>query len=174
MSNMTEKKSRLLLAQVDNVTGETLGFAVEKLMELGARNIQVIPAITKKNRPGSILLIDTDLSKEKNISDFLVRELKLSGYHRIDTSHVFQKITFAKKKLCLKVNGEKNFIECEIKITGDPSNPISVGVEHSALVRAQKNLQDKVGALISLSEIESAILSKFGRTICIESPLKQQ
>jgi uncharacterized protein (DUF111 family) len=89
-----EKKSRLILVQVDSVSGEVLSFAIGKLMELGANNVQLVPTITKKNRPGNIIIIDTDADKEKMVADFLAKELKVSGYHRIDTSHVFHKITF--------------------------------------------------------------------------------
>ena len=48
-----EKKSRLILAQVDHLSGELLGFAIGRIMELGAGNVQLIPTITKKTGPGT-------------------------------------------------------------------------------------------------------------------------
>jgi uncharacterized protein (DUF111 family) len=37
-----EKQSRLILAQVDHASGEVLGFAVERIMDHGALNVQLI------------------------------------------------------------------------------------------------------------------------------------
>lgn len=160
---MKEKKSKLLLAQLDHVSGETLGFAIEMIMELGAYNVQLIPSITKKNRPGNIMLIDVESAKEGVISDFLARELKVSGYHRINTSHVFHKITFVRKRFGINVNGKNRRFQFEIKLTGDPSNPSSFDVEHSALVKVQKSVKGKSGAFIPLSELRAMVTSKLVR-----------
>lgn len=164
VQGLKEKKSKLLLVQIDHVTGETLGFAIERIMELGAHNVQLIPTITKKNRPGSVMLIDVETAKEGPISDFLAAELKVSGYHRIDTSHVFHKITFVKKKLGITANGKKILFQCDFKLTGDPSDPSSFDVEHRALVKAQGRIKEKSGVFIPLSELRTMVISKFIRT----------
>ncbi len=70
-----EGKARLILAQIDHVSGEITGFAIGKIMELGANNVQLIPTITKKNRPGSIIMIDVDAIHEEDIVRFLAGEL---------------------------------------------------------------------------------------------------
>jgi pyridinium-3,5-bisthiocarboxylic acid mononucleotide nickel chelatase len=154
-----KKKACLLFAQADHVSGEVTGFAVGRLMELGAHNVQLISTITKKNRPGNIFIIDTDDKHEKVISQFLTKELMVSGYHRIDTSHIFQRVTLSKKKLIICTNGTRRTVHCEIKVIGDPSKPLSIGVEHDALVKLQKILRAQKKEL-SLSEIKTAIESK--------------
>jgi uncharacterized protein (DUF111 family) len=128
-------------------------------MELGAHNVQLISSITKKNRPGNILIIDTDDKHEGEIARFLIRELKISGYHRIDTSHIFQRVTLSQKNLVIRINGKKRTFHCEIRIIGDPSNPLSVDVEHDALVKLQKALRAQKKEL-SLSELKTAIESR--------------
>ncbi len=154
-----EKKARLIFAQVDHVSGEITGFAVGKIMELGAHNVHLIPTITKKNRPGSVIIIDTDAGHEKEIAHFLAKELKVSGYHRIHTAHVFQKVTFVKRKLTVKVNGKNRSVRCKVKLIGDPSRPLSVDIEHDFLVRLQELLA-KPDSRISLSELRTIIESK--------------
>ncbi|HXY54299.1 MAG TPA: nickel insertion protein [Nitrospirota bacterium] len=156
---MKKKKARLLFAQVDHVSGEVTGFAIGRIMELGARNVQLVSSITKKNRPGNIIIIDTDDAKEGVIARFLARELKVSGYHRIDTLHVFQQITFQQRDLEVAVKGKKRTIRCEVKIVGDLSRPLSFDVEHDALVTMQKFLKGQNRDL-SLSELRTAIESK--------------
>lgn len=170
MKKDMKKKARLLFAQADNVSGEVTGFAVGKIMELGARNVQLISSITKKNRPGHIIIIDTDDKHEGVISEFLARELRISGYHRIDTSHIFQRVTLSQRTLVIRTDGKRRTFRCEIKIIGDPSNPLSIDVEHDALVKLQKVLKEQKKEL-SLSELKTAIESKLralGKEITLE------
>ncbi|HSB33761.1 MAG TPA: nickel insertion protein [Nitrospirota bacterium] len=165
-----KKKARLLFAQADHVSGEVTGFAVGKIMELGARNVQLISSVTKKNRPGNIIIIDTDDDHEEAIARFLARELKISGYHRIETSHIFQQVTFSQKDLVIRTNGKRRTFCCEVKIIGDPSDPLSVDVEHDALVKLQKVLKAQKKEL-SLSDLKTAIESRLrssGKKIVLE------
>jgi Ni,Fe-hydrogenase maturation factor len=154
------KESQLLFVQIDHVSGEVTGFAVGKLMELGAHNVQLIPTITKKNRPGNIIMVDADVEHEGEIARFLARELKISGYHKISTTHVFQKVSFHKKSLAVSVNGVKRSFPFEIKIIGDLSEPLSVDIEHDFLVHVQETLNTHVNYSISLSELRTIIESK--------------
>jgi uncharacterized protein (DUF111 family) len=154
-----KKKARLLFAQADHVSGEVTGFAVGRIMELGAHNVQLISSVTKKNRPGNIIIIDTDDDHEGVIAQFLAKELKVSGYHRIDTTHIFQRVTFSRKNLVIRSKGKRRMVHCEIKIIGDPSNPLSIDVEHDALVKLQKVLRAQRKEL-SLSELKTEIESK--------------
>ncbi|MCL5022320.1 MAG: DUF111 family protein, partial [Nitrospirae bacterium] len=154
------KESQLLLVQVDHVSGEITGFAIGKIMELGAHNVQLIPTITKKNRPANIIIIDTDAEREGEIARFLASELKISGYHRINTTHVYQKVSFVKKDLTIKVNGGKRSFPFEIKIIGDPAEPLSVDIEHDFLVSVQETLSSSLSYSISLHELRTIIESK--------------
>ncbi len=159
-----EKDARIILAQVDHVSGEVLGFAIERLMEIGAHNVQLIPTITKKNRPGNILIIDTDERQEERIADFLTRELKISGYHRIHTSHVFYRITFVEKSLHLNINGKSRTLQCKFKIVGDPSAPLSVDMEHDFLVEVQRIINSISDTYISLNDLRRSIEASFSNS----------
>ena len=154
------KKARLIFAQIDHVSGEVIGFAVGRIMDLGADNVQLIPTITKKNRPGNIIIIDTDKEHEGTIAGFLAKELKVSGYHRIDTTHIFHKVMFVKKNLKIKMNGKSKTVQCEVKIIGDASKPLSVDIEHDSLVRIQKIITDKWNSSVSLGELRTTIEAK--------------
>jgi hypothetical protein len=156
-----EIKSKLILVQVDSVSGEVLSFAIGKLMELGANNVQLIPTITKKNRPGNIIIIDADANKENVIADFLAKELKVSGYHRIDTSHVFHKITFVNKDIHLCKNGERRSIPCKFKVIGELSTPLAIDIEHDFLVEIQKIINKYSDNYISLEDLRIKIESSF-------------
>lgn len=153
------------MAQVDHATGEVLGFAIERIMERGAHNVQLIPTITKKNRPGHILLIDTEAGREAAIADFLVLELKVTGYHRVDTTHVFHRVSYLKKMLKIKTNGRHETFPCEVKLIGDPAEPLSMDVEHDFLIRIQKLIQEKLNSRVPLSELRTMIESRLRQSI---------
>ncbi|MEK6673238.1 MAG: nickel insertion protein [Nitrospirota bacterium] len=156
------KKARLIFAQIDHVSGEVTGFAVGKIMELGAKNVQVLQTITKKNRPGNIMMIDTDPGHETEIANFLSKELKVSGYHRVNTSHIFQEVSFIRKKLNIKMNGKTQAVECEIKLIGNPTQPLSMDIEHDFLVKVQEiiNSNSNSNSSVSLSELRTIIESR--------------
>ncbi len=159
-----KKKSALLLAQADHVTGEVLGFAVERIMGLGAHNVQLIPTITKKNRPGHIVLIDTMAAKEEVIAEFLIKELKVTGYHRVDTTHIFPRVTYVTKKLTITTQGKTEEFQCEVKLVGDPGQPLCMDVEHDFLVKVQTQVKEKMDCFISLNELRTMIESKLRET----------
>jgi uncharacterized protein (DUF111 family) len=77
----------LILAQIDDRSGEVLGRALEELMGLGARNVQLLNSVTKKGRPGTVLLIDVEPDLEPDVGAFLAVELGAWGYHVLDASH---------------------------------------------------------------------------------------
>jgi len=47
----------LLETQVDDATGQSLGYACQRLLEAGALDVYIVPIIMKKGRPGQVLTI---------------------------------------------------------------------------------------------------------------------
>lgn len=61
----TEEKLWILETNMDDCTGEALGFVMECLMEEGARDVWYTPAYMKKNRPAYVLrILCTDDKRE--------------------------------------------------------------------------------------------------------------
>ena len=56
-SDTTPEKVYMLEANIDDATGEELGFAMEQLLEAGALDVHYVPCFMKKNRPGVILSV---------------------------------------------------------------------------------------------------------------------
>jgi uncharacterized protein (DUF111 family) len=155
-----QKKSKLIFAQIDHISGDVLGFAIERLMELGANNVQLIPTITKKNRPGNILIIDVDDQNEEVMAEFLAKELNVSGYHRINTNHIFHSVSFVEKTLNIRINEVNEKLQCKIKLVGDSARPLSVNIEHDVLVKVQKFINAKLSYYVSLKELRRIIESR--------------
>lgn len=73
-----------LRANIDDMTGEALGFAMERLLEAGALDVSYVPIQMKKSRPGILLLCLC----HREDTDRLAREILLHtttmGVRRVD------------------------------------------------------------------------------------------
>ena len=69
----------VLETNVDDVTGETIGHVVDKLLQEGAKDVSIIPMFTKKNRPGQILKIIADKTDAEHLIQILMRETGTLG-----------------------------------------------------------------------------------------------
>jgi hypothetical protein len=69
----------VLETNLDDVTGEVIGHAVDKLLQEGARDVSVIPMFTKKNRPGHIIKIIADRATMERLLKVLIDETGTLG-----------------------------------------------------------------------------------------------
>lgn len=67
---------------IDDATGEELGFAMEKLMSAGARDVHFIPCFMKKNRPAYILRIITGEKELEEIEKTVFRYTSTIGLRK--------------------------------------------------------------------------------------------
>ena len=73
---------------VDNVSGEVIPYLIETAIERGAKNMHVVPAITKKGRPEYLLFVDVDEANLEPVTGFLLAELGSLGYRVLRDEHV--------------------------------------------------------------------------------------
>ena len=72
----------LLETNIDDMSGEIAGYLMERLMELGALDVYYTPVYMKKNRPGIILAVLTNLDQEKEMLACLFSESTTLGVRR--------------------------------------------------------------------------------------------
>lgn len=70
---------RLIETNIDDMTGEMLGYVQERLFDLGARDVWFTPIQMKKNRPATMLsaIVNSDL--ESNAINMVMRETSTLG-----------------------------------------------------------------------------------------------
>jgi uncharacterized protein (DUF111 family) len=78
---------RLMMAQVDDVPGELLGEFIRRAELLGARNVQIVPSVTKKGRPGYIIYVDVPTELEADVALLFGSELGAWGYRVLQAEH---------------------------------------------------------------------------------------
>lgn len=102
----------ILETNVDDVSGEVLAHAVDKIMASGAKDISVTPTITKKGRPGHIISVICDSGSVNKILDVLISETGTLGV-RIRSS---DRIIVPRKILTMKVRiSNKDFtVRCKV------------------------------------------------------------
>ena len=77
----------LLETNLDNVTGELMGHIFNVLMKYGARDVSIIPTITKKNRPGHLLRVIARPIDCDTLSEAIIRETGTLGVRVIPYVH---------------------------------------------------------------------------------------
>ena len=153
-----KKDGMLILAQVDHLTGEEIGFAIDQIMAWGANNVYVFPGITKKNRTGCVLLIDVNPDEEKEWTLRLANEFSIYGYHRILSSHYCspcrtQSCTVAIRKGTACLNTEVRF-----KMTEDGGGLCRI--EHADLVRLREQVHQRLDEIVSLTKLRMELESQ--------------
>jgi len=79
---------KILETNVDDVSGEILGYLIEKIMKVGAKDISIYPGITKKGRPTNLISVICDDEKIDTITDILVLETGTLGIRISDSNRL--------------------------------------------------------------------------------------
>jgi pyridinium-3,5-bisthiocarboxylic acid mononucleotide nickel chelatase len=69
----------VLETNVDDVSGEVLGYSVDRLLNEGAKDVCIIPMFTKKNRPGQIIKVIAEQKDAPQLSKVLIDETGTLG-----------------------------------------------------------------------------------------------
>ncbi len=72
-----------LESNIDDCTGESLGYAMERLLEAGARDVHYTPVYMKKNRPAYQLNVICSQEKIAKMEEIMFRETTTIGIRRM-------------------------------------------------------------------------------------------
>lgn len=73
-----------LSANIDDMTGEELGFAMERILEAGALDVYYTPIVMKKSRPAVKLSCLCRREKAKTMAEVIFRHTRTAGIRRQD------------------------------------------------------------------------------------------
>ncbi len=72
-----------LECNVDDCTGEMLGYAMDILLLAGARDVHYIPVYMKKNRPGYLLCVICEENDVEKMERIIFKETTTLGIRRV-------------------------------------------------------------------------------------------
>ena len=78
-NELVKDEIAVLETNLDDVTGEVLGYTLDRLLNEGAKDVSIIPMYTKKNRPGHIVKVITEQKDVQRLSQVLIEETGTLG-----------------------------------------------------------------------------------------------
>ncbi len=140
-SNLLVDEIYVLETNLDDVTGEVIGYTIDRALQEGARDISVIPMTTKKNRPGHILKVITDRENVNRLTMLLMEETGTLGVRM-----------YPSKRHILA----RNVTPMEIKLEG---------LEEVVRVKVSRNREGKVIQVKPEYDDVKSLAEKTGRTL---------
>lgn len=101
-----------LESNIDDSTGEALGYAMELLFEAGARDVHYIPVYMKKNRPGWLLSVICSEEDIPRMEEIIFRETTTIGIRRQEMARTVQS---REQKTVLTEYGEAQVKVCRTR-----------------------------------------------------------
>ncbi len=153
------KDGKLFFVQIDHLTGELLGHIIDCFYEAGAKNVQIVNSMTKKNRPSYLIFIDGTKAEAAEIERVILEECGSSGWHRIDTCHRHTKVSVLTREI--KVRTEKGAYDFTARgkvIHGDAKN---IRPEYDDCVKLKELLREKEGRAFSVRRLQMELAELF-------------
>jgi hypothetical protein len=146
----------LILAQIDDRSGEVLGHALEELMTLGARDVQLLSSVTKKGRPGYVLLVDLDAGLGSAVAAYLATELGVWGFHVLEADHRHFEMVFEERIMTVACGARSQTFSLPCKFFFHEGELLRVKVERSDVEAVQRFVRE-TGKACSTDAIRSRL-----------------
>ncbi|MGI6204887.1 MAG: nickel insertion protein [Anaerovoracaceae bacterium] len=159
MADIKKQPGMIIFAQTDSATGEDIGAAIPELYGAGAKNVQVISAVNKKNRCGCVFVIDCPPGKAESVESVLTEGLNITGWHRIATEHMFVNVRVVEKEAVISAGGGTFPFTLQRKESS--AAPEIIRPEHDCCVRLRDELKERESLDVPLQIIRSRITEAF-------------
>jgi len=149
----------VLETNVDDVSGEIVGHAAERLLAEGAKDVCVIPMFTKKNRPGQIIKVVADQKDAARLSRLLIEETGTLGVRvYLCERHIANRESFT---VDILVGGEKETVKVKIAKDAD-GKVIRIKPEYDDLKRLAEKTRRPLRELAEMtaSKAQETFLEK--------------
>lgn len=121
-----------LETNIDDCTGEALGYAMEKLMKAGARDVHFTPVYMKKNRPAYVLTVICDESQVGKMEQIIFEETTTIGIRRTK----MERTVLQREEMCVTLKEGK----LQVKKCILPDGQVRYYPEYESVAElAQKN-----------------------------------
>lgn len=137
---------------VDDVSGEVLGYTLETLLREGAKDVCLIPVYSKKNRPGHLIRVIADKQDVERLSTLLMRETgSLGARLTLCSRHVLTRGTV---RLNVDVNGVKDVVRVKVA-RNRHGRAVKVKPEYEDVKKLAEKTGKPLREIMSLTEHEA-------------------
>ena len=148
----------LVMVNVDNVPGDQLPFLIDRILDLGAKNVNVVQSLTKKGRFGYLFFIDAEDEFIDPIAALLARETGTLGLRLLESTHLKNAYVFHQVRIFLSRERDcetefEAFIQVKLVIT-EAGQIVSARAEYSDLDAACQRARS-CGLDIPLAEVKA-------------------
>lgn len=126
-SGLELQKIAVLETNVDNISGEAAGYALEKLMQEGALDASVAPLLMKKGRPGFLIMVIAESKDSERLARVLMRETGTLGVRLMPLVHRYA-LARDVKKIDFVIAGRK--FRPRVKIAKDGREVVGLTAEY--------------------------------------------
>jgi len=158
----------LVLAEVDHACGDVIATIAGELTRLGVRNVSLVPALTKKGRPGYLLFVDTPQTLLHHVRRTLAVELGVLGLRVLRADHYRFPTHEMDVPVRLNFAGTGEELDIPVKLVDAGDDVTIVSVEHDFCVSVQRHLKEDHGVQIALGALKSSI------TAAVESAVNER
>jgi uncharacterized protein (TIGR00299 family) protein len=128
----------LMETNIDDLDGEAISFAMERILSMGALDCWFTPIQMKKSRPATTLSILVKKTDADRFGEILLNETSTLGYRLIEVSRICLRRT--------EIEVESEFGPVSVKVVERPNGKKTFKVEHDVLrelaVRHQRPLAE--------------------------------
>jgi pyridinium-3,5-bisthiocarboxylic acid mononucleotide nickel chelatase len=126
----------VLETNIDDVTGEIVGYTIDKLLDEGAKDVSVIPILTKKNRPGQIIKVIAAPKDVAHLSKVLTKETGTLGVRvYFCTRHLVNREMIT---VNVSINGNSQTVKVKVAKNSD-GTILSIKPEFEDIKKIAKN-----------------------------------
>jgi uncharacterized protein (TIGR00299 family) protein len=148
----------VLETDVDDVSGELVGYAVEKLFELGAKDVSIQSLYMKKNRPGYTVKVVSDLTTYPTLVKTLISELGTLGVRVFITKRLRVPVR-ERRVVDVEIGGRRYGVEVKVS-TDYRGNVVVAKPEYESVRSIAKELGVPLRRV--LREVRRAVEKLFG------------
>jgi uncharacterized protein (DUF111 family) len=152
--------SLLILAHVDHACGDIISSVMDQLADAGAKNVHLVPSLTKKGRPGYLLYVDVVAADLAAVERLLVVELGVLGWRILSAEHRGPTMEPRAVEATLTLGDIATQVAVPTKLVLDELTGTKVAhIEHDFCVRLKKELLDSSGIDIPLRVLKARVQS---------------
>ncbi|KZX17284.1 hypothetical protein MBCUT_03310 [Methanobrevibacter cuticularis] len=122
------QKIDVIETNIDHLNGETLGYLFDKLFEIGARDVSIIPTIMKKGRPGQIIKVITKPMDTEKILSTIFEETGTLGIRVYPQTH--------------RGIAKREIISLDIDIQGMKKIRFKIGIMNNKIISSRPEYED--------------------------------